>query len=936
MALLIGALILGNFTMLFGITPLSDYLASQDKEFETYFPLAGTLSDLSTYLNKITFSGNRNDATQDLSFNNYISINNFLTNSSTQGGAFSCKSFSLTNTEDLILLLNNFAIDSGGAIFSSNDVNLSDNHGLMIFCGNQSLPNNNSSSNENKGGAISSNSNCTISRNQATGYFVKNMTTYRGGAIKANQITIGNNKGPILFMDNTVINNTGGAIDSDQNIIIENNSKPIYFLNNRSASGGAIRAENVVIQKNSQSLVFSNNLALENTALPRISSGGAIHCSFKLSIEDNPGIISFNNNSCGRDGGAICAQSLSIKNSGPVYFTNNQGIWGGAVTLLQDGSCTLWAQHGDIIFYNNRHYATGTSTQNSLNCTSNVTITLGANENRSIVFYDPARQRHNVSSIQPFNPEPEHLGTILFSSAYVSDESVSREDFISLFRNTIGLYHGTLALDDRAEWKVFKFDQFGGTLRLGSGVVFSTTGSSTSDSAGSAININNLAINLPAILEKRSAPMLWIRPIEQRAPYTEDNNPTINLSGPLTLLNEENLDPYDSIDLSQPLRDVPLLKLSDVTAKHINTDNFHPETLNATDHYGYQGLWSPRWLETTIVSNSSSEDTVNTVRRELYADWTPIGYKVNPEHKGVIAVTTFWQSFHSLFATLRNQIHRQEGYAIAAGEAIGLFLHQNSTSEAPGFRIDATGYSLKTISHTASQHKVGISFTQLFSNTKESHSKNKVASHTTTLVLQLDNPWLAERFSISSCLAYSYGLHHLQGVRNSGTVKSEGRCYSTTLGATLCCSLPIQRHSKSLNLAPFIQAIAIRSTQTAFQEMGNKPRKFSTNQPLYNLTVPIGIQSSWHSHFHLSSYWDLELAYQPILYQQNPEVNVTLTTSGSTWQVSEITLARNGISFRGKNQTFLFPNVSVFLDYQGSVSSSTSSHYLQAGTTIQF
>ncbi|WP_100934647.1 polymorphic outer membrane protein middle domain-containing protein [Candidatus Chlamydia corallus] len=942
-----GILILGTTITTFGITPLSDYLGSQVEEIKICFPLLEDLTNFSPNSLITTLLGNTKDITQDFTFNNYTSIESYPNTK----GALSCKSLSITNTKARILFLNRFSINNGGAVFTAGSFNLSDNHGLIIFLRNQSLSNDNNRVTDTQGGAIFCSSKCTISRNQGTQYFVNNMAKKSGGAIVASQITINDNTGPMIFCNNTAayattytipdttINVTpitvGGAIFADTTFI-ENNSKPIYFLSNQSGLGGAIRTTgSCSIKKNQGPIVFNNNVALDRQTSPDRCSGGAIFCSEFL-IENNPGTVSFDNNVCARNGGAIYTQFMTIKNSGPVYFTNNQGTWGGAVCIHQAGNCTLFAEQGDIIFHNNRTFSTNDSKRrhNAINCANDTTVSFGANQDRSIIFYDPILQKHNVSSIQTVNPEPNHLGTILFSSAYVSNTSISREDFISIFKNNIGLYHGTLALEDRAEWKVYKFDQFGGTLRLGSGAIFSTT-SKENNSIGSEININNLAINLPSVLKKESAPMLWVRPISTVAPYSEDNNPVINLSGPLTLLTEENLDPYDSTDLSQPLKEVPLLYLLDVTDRHINTDNFHPESLNTVQHYGYQGIWSPYWIETVTISDNSSEQTTNTVHRQLYADWTPIGYKVNPENKGDIALTTLWQSFHSLFAILRNQNYQSEVSSTASGEAIGLFVHQNSNSNAIGFRMDATGYSLEAASNT-SNHRFAVNFTQFFSNIKESGSRNKVASHTTALALQLDTPWMHEKFSTSSCLAYSYSNHHLRAFRNYGKIETEGKCYGTTLGAAFSCSLPLQWRSQPLHFIPFMQAIAVRSNQTAFEETGDKPRKFATNKPLYNLTVPLGIQSSWQSKFHLPTHWNLELAYQPVLYQQNPEVNVSLASSGSTWPISEMTLARSGISFKCKNHTFIFPNFSVFLDYQGSVSSSTSTHYLQAGTTIKF
>ncbi|AAD18610.1 polymorphic outer membrane protein middle domain-containing protein [Chlamydia pneumoniae] len=933
----VGALILGKTTILLNATPLSDYFDNQANQLTTLFPLIDTLTNMTPYSHRATLFGVRDDTNQDIVLDHQNSIESWFENFSQDGGALSCKSLAITNTKNQILFLNSFAIKRAGAMYVNGNFDLSENHGSIIFSGNLSFPNASNFADTCTGGAVLCSKNVTISKNQGTAYFINNKAKSSGGAIQAAIINIKDNTGPCLFFNNAAGGTAGGALFANA-CRIENNSQPIYFLNNQSGLGGAIRVhQECILTKNTGSVIFNNNFAMEADISANHSSGGAIYC-ISCSIKDNPGIAAFDNNTAARDGGAICTQSLTIQDSGPVYFTNNQGTWGGAIMLRQDGACTLFADQGDIIFYNNRHFKDTFSNHVSVNCTRNVSLTVGASQGHSATFYDPILQRYTIqNSIQKFNPNPEHLGTILFSSTYIPDTSTSRDDFISHFRNHIGLYNGTLALEDRAEWKVYKFDQFGGTLRLGSRAVFSTTDEEqSSSSVGSVININNLAINLPSILGNRVAPKLWIRPTGSSAPYSEDNNPIINLSGPLSLLDDENLDPYDTADLAQPIAEVPLLYLLDVTAKHINTDNFYPEGLNTTQHYGYQGVWSPYWIETITTSDTSSEDTVNTLHRQLYGDWTPTGYKVNPENKGDIALSAFWQSFHNLFATLRYQTQQGQIAPTASGEATRLFVHQNSNNDAKGFHMEATGYSLGTTSNTASNHSFGVNFSQLFSNLYESHSDNSVASHTTTVALQINNPWLQERFSTSASLAYSYSNHHIKASGYSGKIQTEGKCYSTTLGAALSCSLSLQWRSRPLHFTPFIQAIAVRSNQTAFQESGDKARKFSVHKPLYNLTVPLGIQSAWESKFRLPTYWNIELAYQPVLYQQNPEINVSLESSGSSWLLSGTTLARNAIAFKGRNQIFIFPKLSVFLDYQGSVSSSTTTHYLHAGTTFKF
>ncbi|WP_100934649.1 polymorphic outer membrane protein middle domain-containing protein [Candidatus Chlamydia corallus] len=946
---------LGTFTTFtLGITSSvyslqTDYFAKyaleKKEEYRKSFPLIDSLSNLMGVSSITTFVGNRHNSSEDIVLFNYKSIDNILFISTSSGGALSCKDFTLSNVKDHAFFSKNLALGNGGAITCEGGCTITNNKGVLVFLCNTAIKNNRiEEESKPKGGAIACRKDCTISYNQGTLYLINNYSTYWGGAIYTlRQCNIQNNASPILFFNNTAINHTlnsgGGAIDSEHTTI-SNNTRPIYFKNNHSSNGGAVKANSTFTIKNNYGSIIFNNNSGSSPALD-YGSGGAVYGTI-MSIDNNPGIIVFNNNRCDRDGGAICIKSLTIKNSGPVYFTNNQGTWGGAIMLRKNSTCLLFAEQGDIVFQNNKIFQTTFGRYNAIHCTPNSNLQLGASKGRKTVFFDPIEHQYLTTNPLIFNPNPNHQGMVLFSSAYIPEDFNYLSNFISCSKNSAELRNGVLSIEDRAGWEFYKFTQKGGVLKLGhaASIATSSNADTPSTSVGSEIIINNLAINLPLVLEKGTAPNLWIRPTQSAAPFTEDNNARITLSGPLTLLNKENRDPYDSLNLSEPLQNIRLLSLSDVNARHINTDNFYPESLNATEHYGYQGIWSPYWIETVTATNSASIDTANTLYRTLYANWTPTGYKANPEYQGDLAATPLWQSFHTIFSLLRSydmtdDHYIERGFLTTQGTAEGLFVHQNSTTQASGFRIDSTGYSLQASTQTVLHRKISLGFSQFFSNTKEIGSKNTVSAHTIVSSLYLELPWLKETFATSAALAYSYGNHHLHSLHPSHQERAEGRCYSHALAAALGCSLPWQQRSHLL-LSPFIQAIAIRSNQTAFEEIGDNPRKFISRKPLYNLTLPLGIQGKWHTKFHLSTEWALEVSYQPVLYQQNPEVGVTLLASGGSWDILGLNYARNALGYKLRNQTILFPHVVFSLDYQGSVSPSTSTHHLQARTILGF
>ncbi|ANH78255.1 polymorphic outer membrane protein middle domain-containing protein [Candidatus Chlamydia sanziniae] len=954
------ALVLSSSSFLYAdLTSLPQNVFSiNSSEFAHYFPLAKDVGfSLEQYV-KNTFTGNTWDSTHDFVFSDFNSII-ARNNAMTSGGSFVCRNFILTNATDNVFLIENSTSNRGGALYTEAACVITKNSANILFVRNQAF-NMPSFTNTNTGGAIYCNTNGEISKNQGTLYFMDNIATNIGGAIHTlGRLDLLDNIAPILFFHNTVNQGQGGAVCS-ANSTISGNASPIYFINNRGRHAGGIYTKDLFIQNNSGIVVFNDNAAFyESVADTRESagtstsiivnaSGGAVYCT-NLTIEKNPSVVVFNNNAAGRSGGAIYSQNVTIRDSGPVYFINNYANWGGAIMFYSRGMGSFFADQGDIVFNNNNVFQDDQfGRRNAIHCTAGVSLTLGASRGRTIAFYDPIEHEHSTDNPLQINPQSHHQGTVLFSAIHVPKELFAQErNFFTYSKNTAILNNGVLAIEDRAGLAVYQLQQVGGTLRLGNAGVL-TTNSKNNSTVNSSLTINNLALNLPSILRQEGqAPKLWIYPAVtvsgSTRTFTEDPNPTIILSGPLSLLNEHNQDPYDSLNLSEPLQNVPLIYLCDVTARHIDTTNFEPQGLNATKHYGYQGVWSPYWLEVITVTDATSAETANTLHRYLYTDWTPLGYLPNPEYRGELAAATLWQAFYTTLVGLKNydtiftpipwtSSLKMQGQ----GGSCGLFVHQNSTAHAAGFRIDATGYALETSTQTALNHKISLNFEHTFSQTHEDHNSNTAASQTTLAAMRIELPWIHDAMVTSAALAYNYGVHHLQSSHPTSSGTSEGRCRSHTLGALLSLTLPTQRATQRLFLTPFVQAIGIRASQSTFTEIGNRPRHFATHRPLYNLTLPIGMQTQWKSHFHLPTKWRIVIAYQPIVYQQNPKIGVVLLASGGSWLTSTSAPARHALAFKGSHETQLFSHVSFFFNYQGSVSSSTSTHYLHTGTAIKF
>lgn len=918
-----------SFRMFASLGNIPDFM----KDFLTIFP---RVTNLTPKFQENTLLGVSHSSTEDVILNNYDNLTCYLETSSVSGGSLSCQNFTLTNCTGEVFFSENSSTVQGGAVYASQKLIITKNSSETIFNSNTAC-NVYVTNNQNRGGALYTGTNLEVSNNKNCLYFTNNSTFGNGGAIfSASDSSIQNNQCSILFLNNSSFSGDGGAI-SCSNLNILGNSSPIYFIKNKSQKGGAlVCSANISIENNSENIIFHQNMAIGSSE----NKGGAIYCN-NFTIQNNPGTVVFNDNFASRDGGSLCTTNFTIRNSGPIYFTNNHASWGGAFMLRQNSVCSLFAEQGDIIFNNNTSYATlWTGKRNAIHCTPGVSLNLGASAGRTLAFYDPIEHGHTTSTPLVFNPESYHQGTVLFSGATVPKDLIGKENFYTESNNTSELRNGVLAIERSAWLGVFKLSQTGGTLRLGGG---GTLSNNTNAATGSTITITNLALNLPSILSTGVAPKIWIYPSSSTqnsvTTYTENANTSITISGPLSLLDDDNQSPYDSADLAESLKKIPLLYLSDVTAKRINTDAFIPEGLNAGTHYGYQGLWSPYWEETKTTTDNTSDLTTNTLHRYLYADWTAIGYVPNPEYAAYIVPATLWQTFYTLQAGLQtfDNFQTPSHYLFQTrGNALGLFVHQNPKGKIPGFRMDSIGYSLGPSTKTAHNHKVSLSFAKFHSNVKEKNSQNKSASHITFAALELKMPWFHEWIHTSTSLAYSYGSHHISSIFPTRKESAEGKTFSHSLGASASLYLPIQAVTKRFSATPFIKILGVRSFLSSFTETGSKPRKFLTDQPLCNVTVPLGVQSSWRTQFHLPCEWHFEIAYEPMVYQNTPDISTTLIVSGGTWTTEGPTIARNSFVFKGSSLTSIFPNVHIFLNYQGSVSSSTSLHYLQAGSQVTF
>ncbi|WP_348663813.1 polymorphic outer membrane protein middle domain-containing protein [Chlamydia vaughanii] len=721
-----------------------------------------------------------------------------------------------------------------------------------------------------------------------------------------------------------------------------------FFFSNRNyhkGNGGSLEIKNLNFSNNGPTIFLENNSS---------NSGGGIFCQEICKISDNLNGIIFKGNYAADGGGAVCAQSLNIQSNGSILFLNNRtkGL-GGAIYQKTTGEVYLSADYGDIIFYGNFHKtAEGRpSIRNSIAFANRGTLKIGARKGRHVVLHDPIEHEQQSTEGTTFNPENYHLGTILFSSEYIPLYFTDDRSYCSYFRSNVNIAHGTVAVAEKAGLALFNLTQNSGYLCLGNSTVIKTTASPkvNNNTLGTTTNcqltITKLALNLPALCQENAkAPKIWIYPTATttgtgataKTTYTEDDKPTITVSGPLTLLDSNSQDPYDSVDLSKEKTRVPFLYLCENTAKKINIDDLDIDAINNVSHYGYQGIWTTHWETNTTVTDNKSDLTANTNHRYLYADWAPIGYIPNPKYGSSLVANALWETFYTTMAGIYSSATTERTAAHIDFEGQGISITQRDRKGKKGFRMESGGYAVGTSLATQENQKLSFSFAQQLSRVKEKITNNTISSKNYFSAVKIGLPWLNDSVTTTGSLAYSYGDHKVKHFYPEDNNNSVGSFYSYSIAAAIHCSLHPQKIYSPYTLSPFLEAIAFRSSLSSFKERGAFARGFAMDRPLYLITTPMGMIMQWHHDIPYPTTWKLQMAYQPIIYKQMPKILTTLLASKGTWLSSATPVTRSAFAINANNETQLFPHLKIFVNYQGEISSSTFSNYLTTGSSLTF
>lgn len=741
-----------------------------------------------------------------------------------------------------------------------------------------------------------------------------------------------------FFIFNQMYNESCAVIGN--NITITNNHSPIILYGNVSntKASALLALGKLTITKNTAPCLFINNFAHYGKA----ADYGSAAFGVSFIIEDNPGLILFKNNNCGLIvgiGGAVgFGEKFLVRNSGPVIFEKNQADFGGAIATSVDYSVAevfLFAEGGDIVFNQN---TSRDLLRNSIYCQDRSELRFGARKNRAVRFYDPVCSKDPTDNPCVINPEPDHVGTVLFSGITVPKESLLHKDSCtSFFYDALRVNNGVLAIEDRAQMHVNTFSMPGGVLRLGSGAVLAGVKSSR-NVHNSNIQVPNLAINLASVLkDDATPPKIWIYPKGDNAPYTEEDSAdtSITLSGDLLFYDDYNQNPYESVNLSQPQK-VALLYLCDTTSPKI-TNALNIGAINRGFHYGYQGSWEYFWERYTSTTNPATPETVNTNHSLLFANWTPTGFIPNPKHISYLTANTLWTTLYSLFPYMQNQPAEFFTFQVG-GQYSRLLYKQDSEPTIRGFDMSTKGYWLQTTTSAVCNHQFTVQVGYTSAHTDEKQTEHSLASKQYAAALRFTSFWYHDWIETSAKLAYAYGNHHIHHTYPDDLADSFGDFFTNTWGGSFSVTTPFVLDNLCLLSFPFISVKGGYATLAAFREHGAYApflRTFRTEQPLVDISVPIGVmfQPLPTGEFIQGT---LGISYQPSLFRRDPKIRTTLISSQGSWLTPSSTV---GLQALVANLNIALVPTSLFrlyFEYEGRVSSSASCNYLAGGCSLCF
>ena len=270
--------------------------------------------------------------TSDLHFLNERS--KLVGNQAHSGGALYSSGSRIDVYSQTLLMDNNSAIEKGGAIclYSASDISFFSDNSTLV--GNQA-----------RSGGVLYASESRASVNSQNFLMAKNIAQVTGGAVHLYKANLTFFNGNSTIMGNEA-HTSGGAVSLIESQLVFSGGNSM-LVGNQADDGGAIFASEseMLLKKNSLTNVTAN-LATNN-------GGGLYLTESEIKVKGQTSYIT--RNKASRNGGGIHSDKSAIVSEGAAHFINNEAENGGGVSLEKNAKLFgMSAEDGSINFISNR------------------------------------------------------------------------------------------------------------------------------------------------------------------------------------------------------------------------------------------------------------------------------------------------------------------------------------------------------------------------------------------------------------------------------------------------------------------------------------------------------------------------------------------------------------------------------------------------------
>lgn len=884
-----------------------------------------TLQNINTLVFQDNYAGSAGGAIYSTQTNltNIKKTALFSNNTATTGGALcSSTGISISNCASVHMKTNS-ATTLGGALYAADSASTPTTDATISLSGNTEIKLTNNTAR--CGGAIYGSGNVTLSNN--TRLIVKDNAAAPEIALTASDTSAG--KGGAIFTKPT----TSSSAATYTGVTLTNQGEMLFANNNAAVAGGAIFTDKLAISSSGPT-AFINNISASGGAISIAESG-----TLQLSADQGDMIFYRNYN-----------KNITAANTPPTLTRNSISLGKGASISSLSAS-----QHHNLIFYDPITSSLPDDTASTTNVTINPTPTSRASTTYgSVVFSGFGATGDSLATTiyQPMTLDNGKL--VLQKSASLATVSFTQQNTSS-----------TLLVDGDVTLKITENSHTttppppappagggGGGSDGGAGGVSpggSSGGSQGGDAGNSgpssraaaaadsripaanangAITIKNLHINLSSLTPTSTGAQI----------KTENATGTITLSGPIVLEDTERHNIYENHALfNQNTVTFTPLVLS------VKTGGSNTGTITVTDvptgsqaengsHYGYQGMWIFNFIDGPTGGD--------TTTKTLQAIWGKTGFTPNPERIGTVVPNSLWGSIFDLRALNALITTNCDGFGYCRGlwaSALStLFYHDRENS--PRFRRVSGGYAVGATSQTMSGTVFGMAFSQTFGRAKDyvvSHTTSQALSGSGFLSLEhVFNSHASVKFA--GRVNYSHTYEDIK-TRYTFAPATDGSWHSNAWLGEVGLSLPlIPCHPKlhMFTITPFANAQFGYATHCAFKEKSNEGRSFHSDY-LLNLSIPVGIKIDRRSHEH-PDFYSVAFSYVPDAYRRNPSGKAVLLINNASWHVPAMRLERDALLIQGSSHTALNNNIEIFTHGGCELRKDSQNYTVDIGSKFRF